>query len=278
MNDHDRIEARLEELHLDPQWRGRYWYIRCPTHEDNNKSAQCFEDGWIHCHAGCRRRHINTLGESVISYTDGDRHGHDNAPSVVGDFTDLWLELDPLEENIKGIPARVLNAFGWRNWPDNYFGIPGGAFIPYFNQDRSKVLFYQIRHPAGRERRFTFARGCTPTCYGLECLNSMGKFLVFTEGSRDSIILRMAGIPAIALPSASSGAMLKRMGSYATEHGLILTAVSDRDEAGDRLLSSIDVPFIDMRTPIGKDVGDFYAEKGLDEVKKYYQMLRKDKQ
>lgn len=275
MDEHDRIEARLEELHLDPKWRGRYWTIHCPIHEDRNKSAVCFGDGWLHCFAGCPRRHINSLGKSVVDYQVTSTGGDGLRKASDADFTDLWLELSPLTEPIKGIPPEVLNAFGWRLWPDNYFGLQGGAFIPYFNPSKTKVRFYQIRHLEG-DRRFTFARNCQPICYGLECLKDCRKFLVFTEGSRDSIILRMAGIPAIALPSASSGAMLKRMGRYATEHGLILVSVSDRDVAGDKLLSNIPGPFIDMRTPIGKDVGDFYAEKGLDEVKKYYQMLRKE--
>lgn len=273
MTPHEETEAELERLGLDPQWRGRYWTIHCPFHDDRNKSAVCFPDNWIHCFAGCERRNLSTIVGHELQASRSYEDKKDNRGCC--DFTDLWLELEPLDRDVKGIPAAVLNAFGWRLWPDNYFGIAGGAFIPYFDTKRERVLFYQIRHFEG-ERRFTFCRGCSPICYGLECLNSMDKFLVFTEGSRDSIILRMAGIPAIALPSASSGAMLKRMGRYATEHGLILVSVSDRDVAGDKLLSNIPGPFIDMRTPIGKDVGDFYAEKGLDEVKKYYQMLRKE--
>ena len=51
-------------------------------------------------------------------------------------------------------------------------------------------------------------------------------------------------------------------------------AVCDRDEAGQKLLDNLDVPFIDMRTPVGKDVGDFYAEKGLAEVAKYYSKFK----
>jgi len=55
-------------------------------------------------------------------------------------------------------------------------------------------------------------------------------------------------------------------------------AVCDRDEAGQKLLANLDVPYIDMRTPVGKDVGDFYAEKGLAEVAKYYNKFRRKKE
>lgn len=33
-----------------------------------------------------------------------------------------------------------------------------------------------------------------------------------------------------------------------------------------------------MRTPVGKDVGDFYAEKGLAEVAKYYKKFKVKKE
>ena len=55
-------------------------------------------------------------------------------------------------------------------------------------------------------------------------------------------------------------------------------AVCDRDEAGQKLLDNLDVPFVDMRTPVGKDVGDFYAEKGLAEVAKYYSKFKVKKE
>lgn len=265
---HEQIEAELERLNLDPQWRGRYWYIRCPFHEDNHKSAQVFEDGWIHCHAGCPRRHINSISNLNIRPKES-RAVSGERPTRVCDFTDLWLELEPIETPVKGVPDSYLRRLGWKQWPDNYFGIAGGYFIPYFNTTRSKVLYYQIRHDTG-DRRFTFARGCSPICYGLECLPKCVHYLVFTEGSRDSVILRMAGVPAISIPSASSGALLGRMADYCRAHHLILVSVGDRDEAGDKLISTIKGPFIDARTPIGKDVGDFYAEKGLEAVADYY--------
>lgn len=273
MNEHERIEAELERLGLDPKYRGRYWHIHCPFHEDHNKSAVCFNDGWICCFTGCPRRHINSLAGCEICT------GYSEPTEVEAkrcDWTDLWLSLNTLESDVKGVPRSVLNKLGWRWFPGG-FGVPAGVFIPYFNEDRSAVEFFQVRHD-DPERRFTFAPGCTPTLYGKECLRFAKKYICFTEGSRDSVILRMCGIPTVAVPSASSGHILRELSSLCVERRAILVAISDRDEAGEKLLANLDVPYIDMRTPIGKDVGDFYAEKGLEEVAKYYKEFKVKKE
>ena len=270
----EQIENELERLGLDPKWRGRYWHIHCPFHEDRNKSAVCFNDGWIHCFAGCKGRHINTLaGREII--TDYSEPAEIEAKRC--DWTDLWLSLDALQADVKGVPKSVLNKLGWRWFPGG-FGVPGGVFIPYFDESRTKVEFFQVRHDENAERRFTFAPGCTPTLYGKECLGMAQRYICFTEGSRDSVILRMCGIPTVAVPSASSGHILRELSSLCVERRAILVAISDRDEAGEKLLANLDVPYIDMRTPVGKDVGDFYAEKGLEEVAKYYKEFKVKKE
>lgn len=266
-----RIEDELERLGLDPQDRGRYWLIHCPTHEDRNKSAVCFKDGWVHCYAGCPRVHINKLcgDRPIVDYTSNE-----NTTEEVGkgptDFTEFWLQFDPIpnDVSVKGVPASELNKRGWRVFPGGW-GMRPGLFIPYFSTGRDKVVYFQIRHDEG-ERRFTFAKGVSPLVYGLEQLSKMSKYLVFTEGSRDSVILGMAGVPAVALPSASSGSHLKKMEQYAEENNLILVCAGDNDEAGDKLISNITGPYIDARTPIGKDIGELYEQEGIEGVKKYY--------
>lgn len=275
MNEHEQIEAELERLGLDPSYRGRYWHIHCPFHEDRNKSAVCFNDGWICCFAGCPRRHINSLVGAEICSRYSEQTEAEAKQSARQDWTDLWLSLDTLQSDVKGVPYSVLNKLGWRWFPGG-FGVPAGVFIPYFNEDRSTVEFFQVRHTEG-ERRFTFAPGCTPTIYGKECIRFAERYLCFTEGSRDAVILRMCGIPAVAIPSASSGHLLRELSRICTERRTILVAISDRDEAGEKLLANLDVPYIDMRTPVGKDVGDFYAEKSLAEVAKYYNKFRRKK-
>lgn len=264
------IENELDRLGLDPKDRGRYWSIHCPQHDDQNKSAMCFKDGWLCCLAGCPRIHINKLSGKGITPRDYKSDG-DAKSDTTHDFTEFWLQFDPIPDSVsvKGVPARELNKRGWRYFPGGW-GYDQGLFIPYFNTDRSKVIYWQIRHPNGAERRFSFPRGCSPQVYGLEQIREMGRYLPFTEGSRDSVILGMAGIPAVALPSASSHAHLKRMAEFAKRNGKILLAISDNDDAGSKLLEGLDVPFIDARTPVGKDIGDLYQQQGLEGVEKYY--------
>lgn len=275
MDSHDETEAELEKLGLQPVWRGRYWHIHCPFHDDRNKSAVCFPDNWICCFAGCPRTHLSKIiGRQLQS--DYSKEIEKKPSRENQDWTDLWLSLDTLQSSIKGVPSTVLNKLGWRYFPGG-FGVPAGTFIPYFNESREQVEFFQVRHAEGSDRRFTFAPGCTPTLYGKECIKYAERYLCFTEGSRDAVILRMCGIPAVALPSASSGHLLRNLGHLMLERGTILVAVSDKDEAGQKLLDNLDVPFIDMRTPVGKDVGDFYSEKGLAEVAKYYNKFRRKK-
>lgn len=263
-----KLEEALQALGLDPVDRGRYYYIKCPFHEDNHKSAQCFKDGWIRCHAGCPARHINSVSHSnvVPRGTVANQTVQEQGPK---DFTDLWLSLEPLTENVKGVDFTLLNRLGWRKF-EGRPGVDRGIFIPYFNVERSKVRFWQIRHEEGSDRRFTFARGCRPIVYGLDTLHHVERYLVFTEGARDSAILRGVGVPAVALPSASSGAQLNRMEQYATDHGLVLVCCGDRDEAGDRLISNIKGPYIDARTPVGKDVGDLFEQRGMEGVRREY--------
>lgn len=288
MDVEERIENYLDELDLAPRDRSSYWLIRCPRHEDEQPSAQCFKDGWIQCHAGCGRFHINQVCKErgdvlVMPYTNAPqtRVEGQEGPSkpkkqdtiVRGDFTSLWLDLEPLTANteVKGVPALELNKRGWRKFEGGN-GIGAGIFIPYFDVSKRFVPFYQIRHLQG-ERRFSFAPGITPICYGMEQLQHCEQYLCFTEGSRDSVILGMAGVPAIALPSASSDKLLDGLCDYCQKRGLMLVCVGDRDEAGDKLLAKLKCVALDYRTPIGKDVGDFYEQKGIDEVRKYYSMF-----
>lgn len=268
--DERSVENELERLGLDPVDRGRYWTIHCPFHDDARKSCVCFKDGWICCMAGCPRKHVSCIPGSTVprNYTKEQP----KQEPLTTDWTDLWLALDPVESSVKGVGVDILNRFGWRRFPGG-FGIPAGVFIPYFNIKRDRVPYFQVRHEPPIERRFSFPRGCSPIAWGLESLADAkeGDFLLITEGSRDALILRAAGVPhAVGIPSASSGTMLKKLLEYVTKNKLRLVCVTDRDEAGDKLTNNIDIPFIDARTPVGKDVGDLFEQEGMKGVIDYY--------
>lgn len=279
----------LEKLDLNPRQTPKGWSIRCPWHDDSHNSAIYFaDDGFIGCQACNERKHINILckengDKPILPLKDGRMSMTSPKPATEkpatkkqpplkrGNFTDMWLDLDllPSDLEIKGVPAVELNKRGWRWFPGNGY-IKEGVFIPYFNTTRDQVGFYQIRHLKG-ERRFTFAPGVSPMCYGFENLPLCDKFLAYTEGSRDAVILSMAGIPAVALPSCSSDGLLRGLCDYCSKNSLTLLAVCDKDEAGDELVRKLTCPAFDMRTPVGKDIGDFFEQKGLEAIRQYYE-------
>ena len=276
----EQLYDYLKRVEANPRRTSKGWSIRClnPDHMDNNNSAIVFDDYWVHCFGGCPR--FNLLG---ANYRGKDIPKERYEPKIVRsqvDYFDYWLSLDILDEGIKGIPARHLNALGWRKLPaDNSLGLREGIFIPYFTTGRNQILFFQVRHSSG-DRRFSFLSGVTPTCNGYESLPRMGRFLPFTEGSSDRAVLELLGIPTLAFPSASSGALLKGAAKYAKDNNLILVACSDNDTAGDNLLRVLDgvSTYIDLRPPAPyKDYGDMYEQAGSKAVSDYLRMLLPEK-
>lgn len=270
--DDDVLKNALENMNLRPRWSGKGWSILCPKHEDRHHSAQCFPDGWIACYAGCGRFHINQVvghkiidGDTPISY---ERQKQEEIKR--GDFTNLWADLEPLKPDldVKGVDGKTLNKLGWRWYPGGN-GYREGIFIPYFSLDRQKVPFFQIRHLSG-DRRFTFAKDITPILWGFDVLPKVKDSLCFTEGTRDAAILRSIGVPAVALPSASSNKILNNLADYCQNKGIRLIAACDKDEAGENVLKTLKTTFTDLRSPVGKDIGDFLEKRGREAIRAFY--------
>lgn len=275
----EEVYDYLLEHDANPRRTSKGWSVRClyPDHGDRNNSAIVFDDGIFACFGGCKRFSIQEAGDASVARP----REYEYEPKVVRgttDYFDYWLSLDALDEGIKGLPARHLNQMGWRSIDDNsQLAAKGGIFIPYFSVGRDKIMFYQIRHLEG-DRRFSFLSGVTPIANGYEVLKDMHKYLPFTEGASDRAVLEYAGIPAIALPSASSTSILKAMAKYAKNNGLTLVACGDNDAAGDKLLSCLDgvSTYIDMRPPKPyKDYGEMFEAKGIDSIKSHLRMLRR---
>ena len=268
----DAIYDALDKLDLHPRKTANGWSIRCPKHEDRHNSAQCFPDGWVQCYAGCGRFHINKIAGMNIVSSDAkiDYETQKKEEIKRGDFTNLWADLDALDNNldVKGISGKTLNKLGWRWYPGGN-GYREGIFIPYFNMEKDRVPFFQIRHLEG-DRRFTFAKDITPIMWGFDVLPKVSGWLCFTEGTRDAAILRSIGVPAVAMPSSSSGKILQGLEKWCSERGIELIAVCDKDEAGEKLMEALQKPFLDVRSPVGKDVGDFLKERGVEALKAFY--------
>ena len=265
----------LCRVEANPRRTTKGWSVRClhPGHQDKTNSAVVFDDSWHHCFGGCKR--FNLRGANYRGTPQKEVY----EPKVIRgtvDYFDYWLSLDPLDDGIKGLPARHLNSLGWRKLEDNnILGQKGGVFIPYFTKGRDGIFFYQIRHLEG-DRRFSFLNGVTPTANGYESLPAMEKFIPFTEGTSDRAVLEYLGIPTIALPSASSGALLRGLATYARKNGMVPVACSDNDPAGDRLLDSLSghSTYIDLRAPAPyKDYGEMFEDKGAEAVRAYLKLL-----
>lgn len=288
---------------LHPRRTPKGYSVRCLNHyhDDRSNSAQIFtNDLWWACYA-CGERHplIKDLGSRLLRGLGQRGAGYRNAnygaytarynwndPYDHGDYSikqyrkgvqvghnyyDYWLTLEPPREAIKDIPAAFLAALGWRVLPsDNPLHLPQGIFIPAWNTDRTAIPFCQVRHPDGSSRRFSFPSGEEPLAFGYESLSRAKKFVAFTEGSSDRATLELAGIPTIAIPSAASGAILRRMGKWATDNNKILVACSDNDEAGSKLLKSLDgvAPYIDARPQGYKDYNEMYRAEGMSAIER----------
>lgn len=271
----DQIYQKASAEGLQPRRTPKGYSIICPKHEDRHHSAIIFSnDGFAACFAGCGR--WNYMGTnykpSKENYEVKQRQDEDR---ISVDYFDYWLSLDPLDEDVKGIPAAYLNSIGWRKLPsDNQLRLPPGIFIPAFNGSRTRIPFCQVRHLSG-DRRFSFPSRVKPLAFGMEVLGSVQKYVAFTEGNSDRAVLQMAGIQTIGIPSGASGSILRSLGEWAREHRVILVAVSDNDPVGDSLLRSLDsvATYIDAR-PIGyKDINDMYQDVGIDGIRKEYGWL-----
>lgn len=272
----EAIYEKAMEMGLNPRRTPKGFSIRCPRHEDRRNSAIVFSnDGWCACMAGCGR--WNFMGARNTPNKDNYEVKQRQTESFLEvDYYDYWLSLETLDEDIKGIPANALNKLGWRKLPrNNQMGLPPGVFIPAFGASRTTIPFAQVRHLSG-DRRFSFPSRVKPLAFGMESTERFQRYVPFTEGNSDRAVLEMAGIPALAIPSGASGAILRSVGEWANSKGLILVAVSDRDAVGDSLLHNLDgtAPYIDAR-PIGyKDVNDMYQDKGIEHIEREYSWLK----
>lgn len=262
------VMAALDRAGLRYKESGRYIVAQCPKHQEQNPSCQIFKDDWFcNCLAGCGRFPITDpfpeLRDHNYSQDQLVRRPKIEAPreykpfDLTGDWT--RLPLIPRAHTFKSIPLEVLDDLGWR-WDAS----KNSYFIPYFNQDRSKIPFAQWRHLTG-ERRFTFLAGARPTLYGKWNIG-VGERLFIVEGASDAAALQNALVPWVALPSASSGSILKAFAQHATTLGCTLVYAGDNDLAGDSLRAALDAsgaPYRVCQPPERyKDWGDFQVAEG----------------
>ena len=275
----------LQEVGANPRRTTNGYSIKClnTDHEDERNSAKIFDDLWWTCFGTCGRHNVLTkqafdaMGTNYKPSEDNYQvKAREEEDTVVVDYYDYWLSLDPLDEGIKGIPASTLNKLGWRKLPGgNQLHLPAGIFIPAFNASRTRIPFCQVRHLEG-DRRFSFPSRVKPLAFGMESVQQFTRYVAFTEGNSDRAVLEAAGIPAIAIPSGSSGKLLRSIGEWAVRENLLMVAVSDNDAVGDKLLRSLDgvAPYIDARVNKYKDIGEKLEAEGISSIVREYSWLR----
>lgn len=266
----------LDQAGLKYKTGHRYILSQCPTHDDSNPSAQIYRDDWfVNCHSGCGRYHItkafphlrqNFSGEAkatVVRRTESRMTEH---KYKTYDLMHEWEQLPkiPRDHQFKTIPLEILDDLGWR-W-DEY---KHSYFIPYFNMSRTQIPFGQWRHLQG-DRRFTFLPEAKPIAYGLWNLDNDKLFLV--EGASDAATLEYAAVPWIAMPSASSGDITKRLGAFCKENGITIVFAGDNDSAGSKLREALDevCSYRVCQPPKKyKDWGDFLVAEGVEAVQNH---------
>lgn len=268
----------LKANDLNPKKTPKGYSVRCltTTHNDHNNSAQVFTDNlWWICYA-CGARYPLINDSKIPMYNTKVAKSTDTFSSnkQTMDFYDYWLDLEPVDVPIKGLPHTLLNSLGWRKFPkDNPFKLPEGIFIPAFDMNRATIPFFQVRHPKGAPRRFSFPTGVQQIPFGFEYLDKTKTFVCFTEGNSDRATLEMIGVHAIAIPSANAQALMKALANWVSENGRMLVACCDSDRPGEALIKDLqDYAFIDMR-PATKDVNEMFNIDGIDKLNEKYKWL-----
>jgi len=170
----------------------------------------------------------------------------------------------PDDHVFKGIPISVLNDLGWRWDKEN-----NRYFIPYWSATKTSVPFGQWRN-LGTGPRFNFWKDAKPTCYGTWNLDNHKLFVC--EGTSDAAVLEYCGVPWIALPSAASGELMKKMATHCKNEGIELIYAGDNDAAGDKLKEALEevMPYRlkQPRSPY-KDWGEMFEAEGQQSVTDY---------
>ncbi len=284
----EQYKRALESIGRRVRRSGKNLITNCLGHRERNPSMEVFPDGWCQCFAGCGRFHISHYFDELKD-TDWKPDKYQNKSPIMAkpiaevaheekpeeyekfDLFDLWGTLPPIARGdvFKKIPLEVLDELGWR-WTDGCHGMASGYFIPYFNHTKDSVPFAQVRHLTG-ERRFTMLPRAEACVYGKWNI-SPGERLFVVEGCSDAAVLEYAMIPWVAMPSASSGPLLKKLAAVCLKNDIGLIYAGDNDDAGNKLRDVLDeiCPYRTKQPPKDyKDWGDFLQDTDIQTVSDY---------
>ncbi|MCL6531775.1 MAG: hypothetical protein K6U12_00685, partial [Armatimonadetes bacterium] len=196
---------RIPELgveHVSERNGERHAMGHCPCHDDKKRSLSLTEkpDGTVlaHCFAGCKQETVwrelyrlagvQSARANLILPRQRQQARNADAPAH------LTLEQ---YARAKGLDANLLREWGLTD-------TERGIAIPYLDTDGNQVAT-RYRLALDGENRFRWARGDTPTLYGLGRLPEWGDSdtVYLVEGETDTLTLWSAGLPALGVPGAS---------------------------------------------------------------------------
>ena len=307
------IERWLDERGLKHKSFSNKIYSQCPNpdHVDNEPSATIFLDnGFVSCYAGCGRFHICKYAEELrTKHPAGAHQGRQNrdykprwenthnqdkdatqSPSVGNNnmnsgkiaieqqkMMNTWKSLPeiPADHALHKVKASTLNELGWR-----YDAVHQRYFIPYWNSNRSKILFAQWRNLTGKVR-FNFWPGVPIRLYGQWNITPDTDKVLLCEGSSDFAVLTELGMPVVATPSASQDQLIQQFAEYCKENNITIFFAGDLDRAGEKVAESISKVYqYASLTPddsVGvKDWGEWYERGDTEQDMLNYLLMKFD--
>jgi DNA primase len=279
------VLRQLDSAGLQYRVQQRYIISQCPFHEDKNPSIQIYKDDWFClCHAGCEggRFHITKAFPELRSHTQDASYGKKaytppakatkmtqsvKYQDKTAEITRIWesLPLIPDSHTLHNVPAEALNDNGWR-WDEQN----NRYLIPYFKPDKKTIQFAQWRNLSGNVR-FNFWKDVRPILYGAWNIEP-NETLFLVEGTSDGMVLDYCAVPWLAIPSASSGELIRKIAPWLQAHNVEIIFAGDNDTAGNKVRDVLDeVMYYRVRQPKKpyKDWGEMLEAEGVEAITDY---------
>lgn len=279
------VLRELDAAGLQYRVQSRYIISQCPFHEDKNPSVQIYKDDWfVLCHAGCEggRFHITKAFLRLRGNGSNQSYSVQSTKKPAGrpemsqtakyqdksaEITAMWESLPPIPDShtLHRVPAETLNYNGWR-WDEKN----NRYLIPYFKPDKKTIAFAQWRNLAGTTR-FNFWKDARPILYGAWNIEP-NEPIFLVEGTSDGMVMDFCAVPWLAVPSASSGELIRKIAPWLKAHNVEVIFAGDNDVAGNKIRDVLDeVLYYRVRQPKApyKDWGEMLEAEDFEVVSDY---------
>lgn len=163
----------------------------------------------------------------------------------------------------------------WKWHTNQVKGWGEGIFIPYVEEGKMITARLRLVNPKPDQPRFLSMPGNTMHPYNLDVVMTH-KDVFVTEGETDCLTANMLGLPAVAIPGATSGKAIARLIAKAQEYGTRLIVIPDNDEAGEKFTHRLMMEGFDAKVavdvihvPFTKDLNDWYLKADGDQTNEF---------